>query len=116
LPDDYDMFFGFSDPAIFGTLVGQPDDATLYVKGTVLDKVQRRSCWAAWWYWDRDGQQHTVDVGATPPMRLPAPLLLTQNQVDQLVEAGVSDHVLYFVDLTSPIYCGMSRRPRAMLM
>jgi len=54
---------------------------------------------AGWWYWDRDGQQHTVDVGATPTVRLPVPLLLTQNQVDQLVEAGVPDHVLYFVDL-----------------
>jgi hypothetical protein len=41
LPDDYDMFFGFWDPAILGTLVGQPDDATLHVKGPVLDASQR---------------------------------------------------------------------------
>jgi len=105
LPDDYDMFFGFWDPAILGTLVGQPDDATLHVKGPVLDAGQRAQLFgglAGWWYWDRDGQQHAVDVGATPPVRLPAPLLLTQNQVDQLVEAGVPDHVLYFVDLNQP--------------
>jgi hypothetical protein len=105
LPDDYDMFFGFWDPAILGTLVGQLDDATLHVKGPVLDAGQRAQLLgglAGWWYWDRDGQQHAVDVGATPAVRLPAPLLLTQNQVDQLVEAGVPDHVLYFVDLNQP--------------
>ena len=105
LPDDYDMFFGFWDPAILGTLVGQPDDATLHVKGPVLDAGQRAQLFgglAGWWCWDRDGQQHTVDLGATPPVRLPAPLLLTQNQVDQLVEANVPDNVLYFVDLSRP--------------
>ena len=37
---------------------------------------------AGWWYWARDGQQHTGDVGATPAVRLLAPLLLMQNQVD----------------------------------
>lgn len=105
LPDDYDMFFGFWDPAILGTLVGQPDDTTLHVKGPVLDAGQRALLFgglAGWWYWDRDGHPHTVDVGAAPPLRLPAPLLLAQKQVDQLVEAGVPDHVLYFVDLNQP--------------
>jgi hypothetical protein len=105
LPDDYDMLFGFWDPAILGTLVGQPDDVTLHVKGPALDRAQRALLLGGltgWWYWDRDGRQHTVDVGATPPVRLSAPLLLTQTQVDQLVEAGVPDHVLYFVDLNQP--------------
>jgi hypothetical protein len=105
LPDDYDMFFGFWDPAILGTLVGQPDDATLHVKGPVLDADQRALLFgglAGWWYWDRDGHQHVVDVGAAPPVRLPAPLRLAQSQVDELVEAGVPDHVLYFVDLNQP--------------
>lgn len=106
LPDDYDMFFGFWDPAILGTLIGQPDDQTLHVKGPVFDAAQRRMLFGGlegWWYWDRDGQRHAVDVGAdAPPVRLAAPLMLSQAQVDDLVEAGVPDHVLYFVDLNQP--------------
>lgn len=106
LPDDYDMFFGFWDPAILGTLVGQADDTTLHVKGPVFDLEQRRMLFgglAGWWYWDRDGGLHAVDVGAdAPPVRLPKPIMLTQPQVDDLVEASVPDHVLYFVDLNQP--------------
>lgn len=105
LSDDYDMFFGFWDPAILGTLIGQPDDTTLHVKGPVFDADQRALLFgglAGWWYWDRDGHLHAVDVGDSPPVRLPAPIVLTQPQVDQLVEAGVPDHVLYFIDLNQP--------------
>lgn len=106
LPDDYDMFFGFWDPAILGTLAGQADDTTLHVKGPVFDLEQRRMLFgglAGWWYWDREGQLHAIDVGTdTPPVRLAAPLMLSQAQVDDLVEASVPDHVLYFVDLNQP--------------
>jgi hypothetical protein len=102
LPDNYDMFFGFWDPAILGTLIGQSDDATLHVRGPVLDTDQRAMLFGGltgWWYWDRDGYLHTVDVGDAPPICLSAPLALTQVQVDDLVEAAVPDHVLYYVDL-----------------
>lgn len=106
LPDDYDMFFGFWDPAILGTLVGQADDTTLHVEGPVFDLEQRRMLFgglAGWWYWDRDGGLHSVDVGGDAlPVRLPKPIILTQDQVDDLVEASVPDHVLYFVDLNQP--------------
>lgn len=103
LPDDYDMFFGFWDPAILGTLIGQEDDRTLHVKGPVFDEAQRRIFLAGldgWWYWDREGDLHSIAIPQkAQPVRLPAPLLLLQGQVDDLVEASVPDHVLYFVDL-----------------
>lgn len=106
LPDDFDMFFGFWDPAILGTLIGQADDETLHVKGAVLDDAQRQMLFGGltgWWYWDRNGGLHRIEVGTdTPAVKLPAPIMLSQAQVDALVEAGVPDHVLYFVDLNQP--------------
>lgn len=106
LPDDYDMFFAFWDPAVLGTLIGQPDDDTLHVKGPVFDAGQRRLLFGGlegWWYWDRMGAMHAIAIDeASPPVRLSAPLALSQDQVDELVEASVPDHVLYFVDLNQP--------------
>lgn len=102
LPDDYEMFFAFWDPAILGTLVGQPDDTTLYVPGPVLGPAQIAALTcelAGWWYWDRDGGLHAL---ATMPERVepaPLPFVLTQEQVDALVEASMPDHLLYYVDL-----------------
>lgn len=102
LPDDDAMFFGYWDPAILGTLVGQPDDATLHVPGPVLDPQQRQAltcALAGWWYWDRDGHRHALEIAPDCTGAAPLPLALTQAQVDQLVEASMPDHVLYFVDL-----------------
>lgn len=106
LPDGTDMFFAFWDPAILGTLLGQADDATLYVAGPVFDAAQRRLLCGGldgWWYWDRDGALHGVAVEPDlPATRLSHPLPLAQEQVDALVEASVPDHVLYFVELNQP--------------
>lgn len=106
LPDDTEMFFAFWDPAILGTLIGQPDDATLHIKGPVFDNEQRAMLYGGlkgWWYWDRVGAMHTLAINAeTPTVRLAKPLKLTQHQVDELVEASVPDHVLYYVDLNQP--------------
>jgi hypothetical protein len=104
LPDGTGMFFAFWDPAILGTLVGQPDDLTLHVPGPVLTPAQRHALTGAvqaWWYWDRDGIVHRVH-SVPVPVPGPAaevPFALTQDQVDALVEASMPDHVLYFVDL-----------------
>jgi hypothetical protein len=106
LPDDTEMFFAFWDPAILGTLVGQRDDSTLYVKGPVLDDAQLALLYgglSGWWYWDREGGMHTVSIEAdAPTTRLDKPLKLRQRQVDDLVEASMPDHVLYYVDLNLP--------------
>ena len=106
LPDGTEMFFAFWDPAILGTLVGQSDDMTLHIKGPVFDREQRAMLCGGlkgWWYWDRDGAMHTVSIDIPiPPVSLNKPLLLTQEQVDDLVEASVPDHVLYYVDLNQP--------------
>jgi hypothetical protein len=106
LPDDTEMFFAFWDPAILGTLIGQQDDATLHVKGPVFDDEQRAMLYgglSGWWYWDRDGAMHSVAIDAeTPTVRLSKPLKLAQHQVDELVEASMPDHVLYYVDLNQP--------------
>lgn len=106
LPDDTEMFFAFWDPAILGTLIGQQGDATLHIKGPVFDDKQRAMLYgglSGWWYWDRDGAMHSVDIEVeTPTVRLIKPLKLAQHQVDELVEASMPDHVLYYVDLNQP--------------
>ncbi|MGZ8884794.1 MAG: DUF4123 domain-containing protein [Halobacteriota archaeon] len=105
LPDGDAMFFAFWDPAILGTLVGQEDDETLHVRGPVLTPGQRSmltSGMQAWWYWDRAGNLHalqTDDTGSAPAL---PPLTLSQTQVDDLVEASVPDHVLYYLQLNQP--------------
>jgi len=102
LPDGEAMFFAYWDPAILGTLVGQPDDATLHVPGPVLDprQIEALTCGlAGWWYWDRDGQLHAVATVLECSDPAPLPLQLTQAQVDDLVEASMPDHLLYYVDL-----------------
>lgn len=102
LPDGEDMFFAFWDPAILGVLVGQSDDPTLYVQGPVLSGVQHASFAqhiAGWWYWDRDGNIHSLKKTDTPAERADTPLQLTQDQVDALVEASVPDHVLSHIEL-----------------
>ncbi len=105
LPDGEEMFFGFWDPAILGTLVGQSDDDTLHVSGPVLDAMQRSTFLAdigAWMYWDRGGTMRSIDTVISPGEYAPTPLQLTQHQVDDLVEASVPDHVHYYVELNQP--------------
>lgn len=102
LPDGEAMFFAYWDPSILGTLVGQPDDASLHVPGPVLDTRQREAMTcglAGWWYWDRYGQQHAVATSYECADPAPLPLQLSQTQVDDLVEASMPDHLLYYVDL-----------------
>jgi hypothetical protein len=109
LPDAFAMFFAFWDPAILGTLMGQADDLTLHVKGPVMSSVQRS--WltrglAAWWYWDRAGGMHAIAVDQVGNVSVTAPITLTQQQVDDLVEASVPDHVLYYLELNQPFLIG----------
>lgn len=106
LPEHFEMFLGFWDPAILGTLMGQRDDLTLHVPGPVLTSCQRLKLTGglhSWWYWDRMGGMHSlaIDPRQGPPPK--APLNLTQTQVDDLVEASVPDHVLYYVELNQPL-------------
>jgi hypothetical protein len=105
LPGGDDMFFAFWDPAILATLMGQVDDATLYVKGPVLSVLQRAHLTdglTGWWYWDRDGALHSIAMGSETTEKLDLPLQLTQQQVDDLVEASVPDHVLSHIELNQP--------------
>ena len=105
LPDGFEMFLAFWDPVILGTLMGQGDDRTLHVPGPVLTAGQRAKLTGgmqAWWYWDRHGTMHSLDLDATQNRPPNGPLTLTQAQVDDLVEACVPDHVLYYVQLNQP--------------
>lgn len=105
LPDGDDMFFAFWDPAILGVLMGQSDDPTLYVRGPVLEDLQRATFSqniAAWWYWDRDGAIRSLQLVDTAKERASLPLQLNQKQVDDLVEASVPDQVLYHIELNQP--------------
>jgi hypothetical protein len=105
LPDADTMFFGFWDPAILGTLMGQAEDLTLHVKGPVLTPAQRSMLTrglATWWYWDRVGGMHAIAVDKVLNVRPAGHLTLTQRQVDDLVEASVPDHLLYYLELNQP--------------
>jgi hypothetical protein len=102
LPDGDAMYFAFWDPAILGTLMGQADDQTLHVKGPVLNPTQRIKILnelEGWWYWDRAGKVHSIVPVETACQITRGPIVLLQEQVDDLVEASVPDHVLYYINL-----------------
>jgi hypothetical protein len=105
LPDGEEMVLAFWDPAILGTLLGQTDDQTLHVKGPVLKPQQRIKMMGdlkVWWYWDRVGNIHSIAPDGTVCQSADGPLVLSQEQVDDLVEASVPDHVLYYIKLNQP--------------
>jgi len=56
---------------------------------------------AYWWYWDRIGEMHEVR-GETKHVSGLQSIQLNQNQVDDLVEASVPDHILYYLSLNQP--------------
>lgn len=108
LPDGSDdLQLAYWDPAILGSLLGQPDDTTLHVPGPILGPRQCATLlhdMAAWWYRDREGRPHRVDcpVSADDADAPEFPFLFLQNQVDDLVEAGVPDLVLFHVRNNQP--------------
>jgi hypothetical protein len=114
LPCDELMFFAFWDPAILGALVGQSDDFSLHVKGPVLSVEQRKALMRdmeQMWYWDRAGGMHMVIGEKSDTFRIVPPLRLDQTQVDELVEASVPDHILYYIELNQPLLINKIRPP-----
>lgn len=110
LPDETLMIFAYWDPAILGTLVGQKSDETLHVPFAVLSERQRARLMqgvSSWWYWDRDGnpQQILPNPGQeTENAHLVSlPLVLSQIQVDMLVEAGMPDQLLALLHENQPL-------------
>jgi hypothetical protein len=102
LPDGDAMYFAFWDPAILGTLMGQADDESLHVKGPTLSleqRVQFINEMKGWWYWDRAGEAHSIALVETVCHINRGPIALSQEQVDDLIEASVPDHVLYYIEL-----------------
>ncbi|CAH0285110.1 hypothetical protein SRABI118_03902 [Massilia sp. Bi118] len=100
------MFFAFWDPAILGALVGQSDDLSLHVKGPILSVEQRGALMrhmAQLWYWGRNGDIHVIKGEKLDTFRTALPLRLDQRQVDELVEASVPDHILYYLELNQPL-------------
>lgn len=116
LPDGEDMFFAFWDPMILGALMGQADDETLYVPGPVLGEGQRRALTAgihSWWYWDRNGEIHALQIDAGEALPITMPLQLTYAQMDMLVDVSVPDHVLHYVELNQGhLLSSMDKRQR----
>lgn len=105
LDDGHEMFLAYWDPAILAPLVGQTDDHTLYVHGPIFTAAQRASLLAPvawWWYWDRDGGAHVIELLADVDIALDVaaeadsvlPLRFNAAQIDLLVEASVPDHIL----------------------
>lgn len=110
LPDETTMIFAFWDPAILGTLVGQTSDKTLHVPIAVLTERQRARLMqgvSAWWYWDRHGAPQEILPVAGPEADVAhlvsLPLLLSQTQVDMLVEAGMPDQLLAWLQENQPV-------------
>lgn len=106
LEDLDSMFLAYWDPAILGTLVGQADDSTLNVSGPVLTHDQRAFLLRPilrWWYWDREGALH-VAAPAPPASEIQSlqKLVLVPQQVDDLVEAAVPDHLLQHIRQNQP--------------
>ena len=100
LPDEESMFLAIWDPAILGTLIGQEDDDTLYVKGPVLDQNQRMILMQGinrWVYWNRNGACHTIYGSNVFEEDIASRIILNQGQVDALVEASVPDHILHYL-------------------
>jgi hypothetical protein len=105
LPDGDEMILAFWDPAILGTLLGQSDDRTLHIKGPVLKQDQRTKLIGnlnAWWYWDRTGSIHSIVLEEVPCRLFDRSITLSQQQVDDLVEASVPDHVLHYINSNQP--------------
>lgn len=105
LPDDQEMFLAYWDPAILGTLIGQSDDETLHVKGPVLDQDQLAALTCGvcgWWYWGRTGVLHTISLRQDCSGGNRGPFILSQIQVDELVEASVPDHIMFYIQQNNP--------------
>lgn len=105
LPDGEGMYLAFWDPAILGTLMGQADDRTLHVKGPVLSLAQQSKLMneaSGWWYWDRLGEIHLIPPRKKAGEMHVGPVVLSQRQVDDLVEASVPDHTLYHIKANQP--------------
>lgn len=105
LPDDQEMFLAYWDPAILGSLIGQSDDKTLHVKGPVLDQDQwdALTCGVCgWWYWGRTGVLHTISLRQDCLGRNHGPFILSQIQVDELIEASVPDHIVFYIQQNNP--------------
>jgi len=105
LPDGDTIFLAFWDPAVLGSLIGQPDDHTLHVKGPVLHPAQKSALFRSlknWWYWDRCGTMHSINVSVNKAAYEVFPIRLSQVQVDELVEASVPDHILYYIESNQP--------------
>jgi Domain of unknown function (DUF4123) len=113
LPEGDGMVLALWDPIILGTLVGQASDQSLHVPGPVWLPHQRQAFLApiqGWWYWDRNGGLQSIVVPSpqdakpqTAVAEASPPISLTQQQVDDLVEASVPDMVLYHVRTNQPL-------------
>ncbi len=100
------MYLAFWDPAILGTLIGQAGDSTLHVAGPVLHPDQMAFLLRPilrWWYWDREGALHMAAPVPTPSEIQPLQkLILVPQQIDDLVEAAVPDHLLQHIRQNQP--------------
>lgn len=109
LPDGDAIFLAFWDPAVLGSLIGQSDDYTLHVKGPVLHSSQKSALFRNlknWWYWDRLGTVHSIDVDENKATHELFPIRLSQDQVDDLVEVSLPDHILYYIESNQPTIIG----------
>jgi len=60
----------------------------------------------AWWYWDREGALHVINLNKDMSVPVNNTIKLNQHQVDDLIEASVPDHILYYLSLNQPEIIG----------
>jgi hypothetical protein len=108
------MLLAWWDPSILASLLGQLDDATLYVKGPIFTAEQRAAFvepLSDIGYWNRAGSLCHVATGrlseAVPAMPGDGcdpvlPLAFDARQVRELVRAATPDQVLYELRLNRP--------------
>lgn len=108
------MLLAWWDPAVLASLLGQPNDVTLYVKGPIFTAEQRAAFVGPLrdiGYWDRAGTLRRVITGQLSeavPAKLGnhdepiLPLAFDAGQVRELVHATTPDQVLYELRLNRP--------------
>lgn len=104
LPDRSAMILAYWDPVILATLLGNPADELLVINKGVLKPGQRGELCGPvcdWWYWDPNGRLHHMH-GSSDAHGTTKPLVLDQDQVDQLVEANLPHQMLYYLNLNQP--------------
>ncbi|OTG82512.1 hypothetical protein B9T31_14545 [Acinetobacter sp. ANC 4558] len=102
-----DLFLAFWDPAILATLVGNKEDTSLYVQGSLFNEKQIQDLLTpihSWWYWNRVAQLQKI-IGFNQYLEkrpiIKTPIQFTVEQEEQMIEATLPDNLIYYLKLNN---------------